>query len=108
MKTTSFKFEIGSRYIIEVPKESMDTHGAFNSASVEIVSKKNFISKHPIQVEPSKVVCRILTAPSAPDSIKVIGLEYPIRRSWLVSDGHMCDCDLKKVIMVSGCKCGGY
>jgi hypothetical protein len=76
---------------------------------VQIVSKKDFLSKHPIKsVEITKVVCKILEAPNAPFGVKVVGLEYPIRRAWLTVDGHKCDCDLQKVIMVSGCLCGGY
>ena len=101
-------FSIGSRCKIEVPESAKNTHGPFDGASVRIVSKKHFLSKHPIEkIELSKVVCRILEAPNAPYGVKVVGLEYPIRRSWLVEDGHECICDYYQVIN-KGCICGGY
>ena len=101
-------FPIGSRCIIKVPSEAKTTHAAFDEASIEVVSKQDFLLRHPIKVEVSKVICKILAAPNAPKNVKVVGLEYPIRRSWLVADGYVCNCDFRTVIMVHGCQCGGY
>lgn len=99
-------FSVGSLCKIKVPDEARDTHASFDGASIRIVSKKHFLSKHPIKIEIDKVVCKILKAPNAPFGIKVVGLEYPIRRVWLVADGHKCICDYYQVVN-SGCICGG-
>ena len=102
------KLSLGARCKIKVPEDKKDTHGPFDGATVKIVSKKDFLARHTIKnIEPTKVVCKILSAPNAGKGVKVVGLEYPIRRAWLIEDGHKCACDLR-VIMTSGCKCGGY
>jgi len=87
----SSTFSIGSRCTVRVPKAARDTHGPFDEASVQIVSKKDYLARYPISsVEKNKVVCKILSAPNAPKGVRVAGLEYPIRRSWLIEDGHKC------------------
>jgi len=104
-------FAIGSRHRIILPEKYKDPRKNFEGALVEIASKNNYLHKLGLStssIEKAKVICKILETPNADRDVKIIGLEYPIRRSWLVAEGHMCDCDLRKVLMVSGCDCGGY
>lgn len=104
-------FAIGSRHRITLPEKYKDPRKNFENALIEVVSKKNYISKLGLavtSVEKSKVVCRILETPNADANVKIIGLEYPIRRAWLNPVGHLCNCSIKEVLMITGCVCGGY
>jgi len=105
----SKKIPLGSRCRVDVPKDYKNSHGTFKDAIVEIVSKKDFKDKHQgIDVPINKVVCKILKAPNANRKYKsIVGLSYPIRRSWLTINKHKCICDTKDVLMITGCKCGG-
>lgn len=105
-KFTSNKFSAGSRCKVIVPP-SVKGYDTIKDAIVEILSKKKFMAKKGIKSIPKdKVACRILEAPNAGQT-KVVGIEHPINRSWLVLDKHKCNCDMKTVLMVCGCKCGG-
>jgi hypothetical protein len=104
------KFSVGIICKVDVPEDYKQSHGAFQDAKVRIVSKREFLAKYVMEnkIERNKVICKILEAPNAVKNVKVIGLEYPIRRSWLQVDGHKCTCSLKDTLMITGCVCGGY
>jgi len=102
-------FEKGARCKVCVPREYRKSHGTLNNAMIEIVSKKEFMAKYTApKIEEDKVVCKIIKAPNSSAKMKLVGLEFPIRRTWLTRDGHKCDCDLRTILMVTGCRCGGY
>ncbi len=103
------RFKTGEICEVVVPDEYKDTHDVFQGATVEIFSKKKYKLAHPKAKVPSqKIVIKIIKAPNAPHPETIIGVTYPLRRSWLISDGrHRCKCDLKTILMISGCTCGG-
>ncbi len=102
-------FDIGARCKVTVPREHRKSHGTLNNAMVEVVSKREFLAKYSApKIEEDKVVCKIISAPNSSTKLKLVGLEFPIRRMWLMRDGHKCNCDLRTTLMVTGCRCGGY
>ncbi len=105
------RFNLGTICKVKVPANKMDSHGAFHNAFVEIISKKEFTKRFKeLEVTPDRVPCRMIKVPNAKHPDKVIGLEYALPRTWLrieKAGKPRCDCDLKTVLMVSGCVCGG-
>ena len=109
-KRTKRLFSVGSRCTVHVPSDFKKSHATLEGALIEVVSKREFLAKTIVQnqIGTAKVVCKILAAPGAAKDVNVIGMEYPIRRSWLTVDKHKCTCNLKDVLMICGCICGGY
>ncbi len=105
------RFNLGTICKVKVPANKMDSHGAFHNAFVEIISKKDFTKRFKeLEVTPDRVPCRMIKVPNAKHPDKVIGLEYALPRTWLrieKAGKPRCDCDLRKVLMITGCVCGG-
>lgn len=112
--TSKKKFPIGTYCKVNVPKSTDSYYDSIRDATVKVVSRKDYVAKYPkFKIPKNTVICMILDAPNAPEPkirSNLIGFRYPISRSWLSIEKkkHKCDCDMRTVLMVSGCRCGGY
>jgi hypothetical protein len=109
MITKHKKFTIGSHYVARTKDSKSKSEAKIDGVCVEIISQKTKLQRSML-ITKDRVLCKIISVPN--DSMEyLVGLTYPFERNSLQaidSKGHKCNCDFYKVIMVTGCKCGGY